>query len=168
MAQAMSAQDVGKRVAIVGGAAALMAYAEAAQDLMAGKGTWHHELLAFKTWTAVQEYCVESKEEAGSLAVMVKMIDAHGPEKIIEMAQRCTNEDDADIIISTAHKAKGAEWDNVQIGMDFTPIKKKGDSEDDLPSRPDLMLAYVSVTRAKKQLDNSGLAWVDRFVNQEA
>lgn len=166
MAQAMAAQGVGKKVAIVGGAAALKAYAEAAIDLMAGKGTWHHELLAFKDWAAVQEYCIESKDEAGSLAVMVKLIDTHSPERIIEMAERCTNEDSADVIISTAHKAKGAEWDNVQIGMDFQPAKKKDDNDDGMPSRADMMLAYVSVTRAKKQLDNSGLAWVDSLLTE--
>jgi len=163
MAQAMAGQEAGRKVAIVGGAAALMAYAEAARDLMAGKGTWHHELLAFKSWTAVQNYCKDEPEEAGSLAVMVRMIDTYGPDAIIAMAMRCTNEDEADLILSTAHKAKGAEWDNVLIGSDFEPKREKGATTISLPSRPDMMLAYVAVTRAKNQLDNSGLAWVDQF-----
>jgi hypothetical protein len=165
MAQAMEAQADDRKVAIVGGAQALMAYAEAAIDLMAGKGTWHHELQAFKTWTAVQQYCRDEPEEAGSLAVMVKMIDTYGPEAIIAMAQRCTDEADADLILSTAHKAKGAEWDNVLIGADFQPVTKDGAIN--LPSREAMMLAYVSVTRAKKQLDNLGLSWVDQFLNNE-
>lgn len=167
MAQAMDGQEKGRKVAIVGGAAALMAYAEAARDLMAGLGTWHHELLAFKNWAAVQNYCKDEPDEAGSLAVMVKMIDAYGPEAIIDMCSRCTNEDDADLILSTAHKAKGAEWDNVVIGNDFQPQAKEKDGKIELPSREAMMLAYVSVTRAKKQLDNLGLSWVDNFIEME-
>jgi superfamily I DNA/RNA helicase len=167
LAQAMQAQDDGRKVAIVGGAQALAAYAEAALDLMAGKGTWHHELLAFKTWQAVQQYCIDEREEAGSLAVMVKMIDSYGPHAILDMAARCGNEDDADVILSTAHKAKGAEWDNVRIGNDFVPTKRKGEDEAKI-SRPDMMLAYVSVTRAKLHLDRTGLAWVDSYIGEEA
>jgi hypothetical protein len=166
MAQAMYAQEDGRKVAIVGGADALRRYAEAAIELMAGKGTWHPELLAFKTWAAVQQYCKDEPEEAGSLAVMVRMIDAYGPEAIIRMAMDCTTEDDADIILSTGHKAKGAEWANVRIGDDFTPVTKDGKLE--LPSREAMMLAYVAVTRAMKQLDNTGLAWVDQFLGMEA
>lgn len=166
LAQAMAAQEDGKKVAIVGGAKALAAYAEAAIDLMAGKGTWHHELLAFKTWAAVQEYCITESEEAGSLAVMVKMIDTYGPQAILEMAANCSAEsdDDLDVVLSTAHKSKGAEWDYVRIGSDFQPAKRKDDTDDGMPSREAMMLAYVSVTRAKKQLDNSGLAWVDGLI----
>ena len=163
MTEALEAQEAGKRVAIVGGAQTLMAYAEAAIDLMAGKGTWHHELLAFKTWTAVQNYCIEEKEEAGSLAVMVKIIDAYTPERIIEMCKRCTNENDADVILSTAHKAKGAEWDYVRISDDFAPTTEN----EPMPSRESMMLAYVAVTRAKKQLDNLGLSFVDSLIQPE-
>jgi hypothetical protein len=169
LSQAMEAQEKGSKVAIVGGAAAIAAYAEAAKELMAGKGTWHHELQAFKTWRAVQEYCIEEKEEAGSLAVMVKMIDTYGPDAILEMASNCSAEsdDDLDVILSTSHKAKGGEWDNVRIGQDFQPAKRKDDADDGMPSREAMMLAYVSVTRAKLQLDNSGLAWVDDLIGKE-
>ena len=168
MTQAMQAQAQGKRVAIVGGASALLAYAEAAVDLQAGKGTWHRELQAFKDWRAVQQYCIDEKEEAGSLAVMVKIIDTYGTDRIIEMCKNCVDESakDIDVIVSTAHKAKGAEWDYVIIGMDFQPSKKKSDEDDGMPSREAMMLAYVSVTRAKVQLDNSGLAWVDDLLKE--
>ena len=169
MMQALSAQQDGKKVGIVGGASALLAYAEAAVELQAGKGTWHHELMAFKDWAAVQKYCIEEKEEAGSLAVVVKIIDTYGTDTIIEMCKNCVDEFDADIdvIVSTAHKAKGAEWDYVKIGEDFKPTVKQGDDEAQGPSREAMMLAYVSVTRAKVQLDNFGLNWVDDLLGLE-
>jgi superfamily I DNA/RNA helicase len=61
--------------------------------------------------------------------------------------------------ISTAHKAKGREWDSVQIAGDFP----EPSGRDDIP-RADAMLAYVAVTRARKHLDPAGLAWIDRFI----
>lgn len=162
LSTAMQAQSEGKRAAIVGGADPIKRYAEAAIDLQSGRSTWHPELCAFKTWGAVQEY-VNEDDDAGSLKVIVKMIDSHGPERIIQVAGACATEHDADVIASTSHKAKGREWDYVQIASDFQPQKNEED-ERKTPSRPEMMLAYVAVTRAKVKLDNLGLAWVDKFL----
>jgi superfamily I DNA/RNA helicase len=71
------------------------------------------------------------------------------------------SEKNADVIISTSHKAKGREWDYVRIGMDFQP--RTEDGREVPPSRPEMMLAYVAVTRAKIGLDNEGLVWVDKL-----
>jgi hypothetical protein len=67
------------------------------------------------------------------------------------------------VVISTAHKAKGREWSSVKIGTDFRePMNEDGSPTD--PSRPECMLAYVSVTRAMEQLDRGSLAWIDGHV----
>jgi hypothetical protein len=166
MQNAIEHQRQGKHVAIVGGASAIKAYAKAAIDLMSGRRTDHSELCAFKSWADVQTYCREERD-AGQLKMIVNMIDTYGPQRIIEVATACTREDTADVIISTAHKAKGREWDYVQIATDFTP-KKKDDGTEASLSRADMMLAYVSVTRAKKVLDNLGLAWVDDLLGEFA
>jgi superfamily I DNA/RNA helicase len=34
------------------------------------------------------------------------------------------------------------------------------------PSRPEMMLMYVAVTRAQKVLDRSGVAWIDLFIGE--
>jgi hypothetical protein len=164
LSTAMEAQGSGKSVAIVGGADPIKRYAEAAVELMAGKSTWHPELCAFKSWADVQEY-VQEDEDAGALKVIVRMIDSHGPQRIIEVATSCADERDADVIASTSHKAKGREWDHVQIATDFQPQKSEN-GEEKKPSRPEMMLAYVAVTRAKVQLDNLGLTWIEKFLPQ--
>lgn len=63
-----------------------------------------------------------------------------------------------DILITTAHKAKGLEWNTVKLGDDFNTgeIKTKG-TEVNLPNVPkynkeELRLFYVAITRAKKCL----------------
>ena len=62
------------------------------------------------------------------------------------------------MVISTAHKSKGREWDRVRIAADF-----KAPEEGKTPSRAELMLLYVAVTRAKVALDRTALTWVDAF-----
>ena len=58
-------------------------------------------------------------------------------------------EKNADVVISTAHRAKGREWDEVKLHGDFLHVEDM-DIED-------LRLAYVATTRAKISLDRT--AW---------
>jgi superfamily I DNA/RNA helicase len=51
-------------------------------------------------------------------------------------------EKEADLIVSTIHKAKGREWDNVVIEDDFKLSEKTSDEE--------WNLLYVAITRAQK------------------
>lgn len=157
----MAFLDAGMRPALVGGADELVRMAQAAEDLQAGKRTSHPELFAFKSWGEVQAY---ADEPAGSdLRTFVRLVDDHGPDKIIAALSQTVSEDRADVVVSTGHKAKGREWGRVQIHTDF-PEPKEGDP---VP-RADAMLAYVAVTRAKLALDRRGLAWVDKHVGPAA
>ncbi|MGL5816666.1 MAG: DEAD/DEAH box helicase family protein [Phycicoccus sp.] len=68
---------------------------------------------------------------------------------------------DADVTITTAHKAKGLEWDRVRIGSDFKGPKEDPDTGQlVMPSPEELRLDYVAVTRAKEALDPGTLGWV--------
>jgi len=167
MTEAMNAMAAnGRKVAIIGGGRQILALAEAAITLKAGTGTSHPELFAFRTWGEVQDYAAH--DPGGSdLQVLVNLIDSHGPETIIDAVRRLSDERYADLIISTAHKAKGREWDTVRIAEDFREPKQDPDRPGELPeiSSPEAMLAYVAVTRAKLTLDRSGLAWVDSYVD---
>ncbi|WP_216917389.1 UvrD-helicase domain-containing protein, partial [Nocardia noduli] len=66
-----------------------------------------------------------------------------------------------DVIVSTAHKAKGLEWDRVRIGDDFRgPTEHPVTGKLILPAPEELRLAYVAVTRARTVLDPGSLAYV--------
>ena len=66
-----------------------------------------------------------------------------------------------DVVVSTAHKAKGLEWDRVRIGDDFRGPKEDPQTGELLmPAPEELRLAYVAVTRARKELDPGSLAYV--------
>lgn len=153
ISEALQAQTSGKKVAIVGGTREIEAFAKAAQSLQANEGTSFPDLAMFKTWGEVQQF-VET--EATDLKTMVRLIDEYGTEAILAICKQCSNEESADLIVSTAHKSKGREWNRVRIAADF-----KAPEDGATPSRPELMLCYVSVTRAKLALDCSVLGWVD-------
>lgn len=161
----LEAASDGRRVALVGGGAELAKFARAAKDLKAGRPTDHPEWLAFSTWREVQAH-VSQDETASDMRVLVKLIDAYGPDRILSIANGLVDERVADLIVSTAHKSKGREWPWVQIADDFRePLPVDHEGRRGRVRREDAMLAYVTVTRAKEVLDRSGLAWVDRWVS---
>ena len=148
---AMQAQAVGKRVAIVGGTGEIQKFTEAARDLMQGQTSSHPDLIAFKNWDEVVEYA--NGDEGADLRVMVKLIVNYGVDAILEVCANSVDERSADLIVSTAHKSKGREWDRVLVSNDFA-MSQNDDGE---ISPTEMMLIYVTVTRAKLVLDNSAL-----------
>lgn len=164
ISRAMTALDGGRRTAIVGGGQDIRRLAQAAQQLQAGRGTDHPELFAFTSWREVKEYVAH--DAAGQdLAVIVKLIDEHGPELLIRTVDALVDERHADLVISTAHRSKGREWERVRIADDFREPRQKAPGEPVVVSREEAMLAYVAVTRAQHVLDRGGLAWIDRWVD---
>lgn len=156
--EVIAQRKLNKKVALVGGGNALKYLAEAARDLQAGNRTEHPELFLFESWDDVVDYA--NNDAAGAdLKVFVKMVGELGIPAILQACDGLTSEEDADIVISTAHKAKGREWNIVRIASDFREPKEAGQTV----SREEMMLAYVTVTRAKFSLDVGGLAFVDRL-----
>lgn len=137
----------GRKVAIVGGAAQIIDFAEAALSLQQGKGTGHPELWPFTSWREVLDF-VEGDDEGDELKSMVKVVEQFGAANLVAKMDLLSDERQADIVVSTAHKAKGREWDHVRIGEDF-PVPGG-----DRPVGPEEMrLMYVAATRAKLVLD---------------
>jgi hypothetical protein len=154
VSQALRAWDNDRTFAIVGGTDAIRKFAEAAEQLQRGqRAGWHADLGAFKNWSDVVQYV---KEESSDIGTLVRMIETFGVDTIYSVCDNSRPEGQADVTITTAHKAKGREWDRVLIAGDFTPAE---DSERTGLSRAEAMLMYVAVTRAKLALDASALAW---------
>ncbi|MFD9248397.1 UvrD-helicase domain-containing protein [Streptomyces bottropensis] len=77
-----------------------------------------------------------------------------------------------DVLVTTAHKAKGLESERVRIADDFKGPEEKEDGSldwdaDTAPSDEALRVAYVAVTRATEVLDPGSLGWVFRAVRDE-
>lgn len=146
--------DEGKKVALVGGADEIIRFAKACRQLQDGRRTEHPDLACFDTWAEVKE-AVDITGEASDLATLVRLIEENTPQTLELKLSACVKEEVADIIVSTAHKSKGREWENVRLGGDFTdPATGK------IPPEEEYRLAYVASTRAMTTLDIDACAIV--------
>lgn len=154
--------DQGVNARIEGGAQDVRKLAEAAQQLKETGRTWHPDLIAFTAWGQVQDF-VETDHAGQDLKTAVRLIDTWGADGIINAIDRQAPEDRARVVLSTAHKAKGLEWNRVKLEDDFPGPRDPGDV-DFVATREDAMLAYVAVTRAQQHLDAASLRWVHAAV----
>ncbi|MFF0795090.1 UvrD-helicase domain-containing protein [Streptomyces spiralis] len=166
MAQVMILMAAGYRVALAGGGDSLRALAQAARDLKEGRRTHHPELILFPSWGDLQDYAAH--DPAGrDVQPLVNLVDPHGTDAILTAVGRLVSEPQAQVTVSTAHKAKGREWPRVLIADDFARTTAHDTSDaDSLPVPPDPIddaearLAYVAVTRTRHRLDLGGLSWI--------
>ena len=143
----MTALDERKKVAIIGRSDGLIDFAKACDDLKRGVRTAHPELAPFLTWDDVKHWIESDPAEAGQIKTMVDLVDTYGAPRLITCLKQTVDERLADVVLSTAHRAKGREWNSVKVTSDFIDRKVM---------RPeDYRLAYVAVTRAMKNLDIS-------------
>jgi len=157
---AIEALADGRRPALVGGTSKVKALAMACQELQDQGVTAHPELLAFTSWDEVHDYA--ETEDGADLKALVDAVDTHGAKAILAAADRMApDEKSADLVISTAHKAKGLEWARVRIATDFPPPPRRENGSVGRIAAAYAMLAYVTVTRATAVLDREGLAWID-------
>lgn len=162
MARAMAVLADDRRPALVGGAGQIKDLAQAALDLKAGRPTSHPELLAFSTWEQLRTY-VNEEHTGSDLRVFVRLIDDYGPQAVLKAVNSLVEEKYADVIVSTAHKAKGREWDTVLIADDFSEPRPLQNGAPGKIRKEEAMLAYVAVTRAKQTLDPQGLDWIANY-----
>lgn len=146
--QVLNFQERGMAPHLVGGADDLVWFAEAAARLQAGEAAGHPELSCFDNWREVQQY-VEDDPGGGDLRMLVNLIDSYGTDIVIEALSGLLAQEEADVVVSTAHKAKGREWESVRLAPDFEPPDggELGASE--------WRLLYVAATRATHHLDVS-------------
>ncbi|MFI8989859.1 UvrD-helicase domain-containing protein [Streptomyces antimycoticus] len=168
MTEVMRLLADGRRVALARGGHTLSALALAARDLKEGRPTAHPELVLFASWGELQDYA-EHDPAGRDLQPFVDLVDTHGPDAILAAVDKLTDEDHADVTVSTAHKAKGREWPTVRIADDFPPPKDTDQHDAQGVPIPepvndtDARLAYVAVTRARHRLDLGGLSWIDSY-----
>jgi AAA domain/UvrD-like helicase C-terminal domain len=157
--QARFALDNRRRAALAGGGADIRLLAMAALELKATGHTSNPDLAAFTSWQSVQGY-IRTDSAGADLAASIRLIDRHGPAMILRTIEQLSSEARADVVVSTAHRAKGQEWGRVLVAPDFREPKSGKETPGGIP-RTDAMLAYVAVTRARDELDRGGLAWID-------
>lgn len=113
-------------------------------SLYKGKTPFHDMIARFGTWSELLEYSKEDVE-VKRLVEIASRPDVEHFISALEKVKECKN---PDVILTTAHKSKGLEFDNVIVANDF----KFGEKELlDMPEQ-EINLLYVACTRAKKTL----------------
>lgn len=124
-------------------------------DVMKGKKTDHALLCVFKDRNELAQYCDDFPEDT-EISGMVRLIEKFSATTLIKAVERCEKVKEPDIIITTAHKSKGLEWDSVCIMDDFF---YEVDSETSYQiDREEMNLIYVACTRAMKDINVYGIA----------
>ena len=78
-------------------------------------------------------------------------------------------DDVPEILITTAHKSKGMEWERVRLFDDFFRPREDPDTgETIMPSPEEMRLNYVAATRGRIEIDPGGLDWIFAYSSDEA
>ncbi|QQE91127.1 3'-5' exonuclease [Azotobacter chroococcum] len=126
-------------------------------------------LAQFKTFADFNEAAEESKDPEMLRTVRI-LKDHHDIPRLIAALRRHSTDDpdEADITVSTVHRAKGLEWDIVVLEEDFPDIF---DDEKISPEQrvDELNLLYVATTRARVHLVVNGIVQtIVRLVHSKA
>ena len=116
-------------------------------DLKACKPVSSPEFFGFDKWLDVVDFA--ETEEGEDLRTFVRLVEQHGENKLWAAVKHAQDDEDGpDVILSTAHKAKGREWDAVRIAPDFASSRLGPDPG----AASEVRLFYVAMTRAKRTL----------------
>lgn len=61
---------------------------------------------------------------------LVDLVDYHGADAVLAVVNRLVREQDAQVTVSTAHKAKGREWPQGEIADDFHPSEDSDETDE--------------------------------------
>lgn len=109
------------------------------------------EFFGFESWNQVINFIDEV--EGAHLRPFVKICQAIGENKLLEILESTRDDiNKSDCTLTTAHKAKGQEWNSVRINQDFTKKWMSENSPLKPEEYPEANLFYVAITRCKTNL----------------
>ena len=151
----------GIRCHVLGGTRDLERVLEDVRRVKQGTIAQSPELLGFHTWKDIMVFSAQPEGEY--LRGLVSLVQEYGEETMLRAITQCEpQERAAQVICSTAHKAKGREWQYVRIDPDFeaafarasrpSPAERaRGDHQTALGA--EMRLLYVAMTRAQLAVD---------------
>ncbi|NDA91577.1 MAG: hypothetical protein EBY20_11925, partial [Alphaproteobacteria bacterium] len=142
---------------VVGGVNEILNLAKSGYALFSGSPNKveHVKLKHFKSWDAMLYF--NHKYQDPDITFLAKLIKEHKGsfKKIINQIENAcyVEEGKAEVTLSTIHKSKGREWDNVVLEDDFIIFTNEVPLEEILVyDVEELNLIYVGITRTKVNL----------------
>lgn len=115
------------------------------------------DFFGFKNWQDLVGF--SQTQEGSSYQTTVQIFETYGVSNLKKMIQgSAPTEQDADTVLTTAHKSKGKEWDHVEVCDDFATsarlknLRRTTYSFDDKDVE-EITLLYVALTRARHSLN---------------
>jgi superfamily I DNA/RNA helicase len=114
-------------------------------------------LAGLRTW---DELCALAEARGGPARTLQRLVERHGDgvpalRRALRRAQR-PREADAPVVLSTVHRAKGREWDRVELHADLPRVPadapELAGAPDPEEARAEANLLYVATTRARREL----------------
>ncbi|MFA5234035.1 MAG: UvrD-helicase domain-containing protein [Sulfurimonas sp.] len=157
--KAMSVIECGKKVHFLGSDSGYNAFLDTIKDvyyLYADKKDKIKDtyIASFTNYYDFKEAVFDKISPDVELQSRVRVVDKYRGEIfniLNEIKANTVGRDRADIILSTAHKSKGAEFDRVALANDFVSLVKDGKLNTRL-NGAEVNLLYVAATRAKHVL----------------
>ncbi|MDY6893924.1 MAG: UvrD-helicase domain-containing protein [Thermotogota bacterium] len=147
--QTISMLDKNYIVHILGGAQPLTYLINSIEQLKIKGYTNHPDLFLFSSYADLKEYA--DSPMGGDIKPVLKLITTYSRERLLNILESTAESaEEADITITTAHKAKGLEWLTVRLANDF-----KCPTEDSIPTTEETNILYVAASRALHCLDLS-------------
>lgn len=110
----------------------------------------------FESIEKLKEFADETEDvELSSCVAVVKTLGKKTESKLDALEGSLVSQKDATVLVSTAHRSKGLEWNTVEVHNDFSPVQDllKADTyENYMRATEELNLLYVVSTRAMKVL----------------
>jgi len=137
---------------VEGGTQELLRLLEGVRALKAGRRSDQPEFFGFKNWNEFQVYA--KSDEGAEWRMLVGLVDEYTVDTLIHtLSCVAENPRESSVVLSTTHKAKGREWDSVELTDDFRVATGKAGIGPTDYEREELRIAYVALTRAKHSLN---------------
>ena len=114
--------DEGRRPHLVGDKKDLKDMLRGVLELKEGRSTEVPDFFGFISWDSVVDFAKTAEGE--HLTTFVNLVQTKGEKRLLWAINQSVTEEDAEIVISTAHKAKSREWKNVRLMDDFLKTRE--------------------------------------------
>lgn len=150
---------LGERPWLEGGTTEIRDYLNGLSDLKKDRPTRHPEFFGIRNWRELIDF--SNTEHGRSIQGLLHLVTRMGFQPIFQAIDFVDgNAANPTITLSTLHKAKGREWDRVELLDDFRTPDALAIEKNSAEAKEELRINYVAITRAKHTIalpDNIGV-----------
>lgn len=155
----IDALDANRRPHLLGGIQEMMELLRGVTDLKQGQPSTVPDFFGFLDWESVVAFAKSG--EGDHLLALVNLVESRGEKQLMWALEHTVEEEESDLVVSTAHKAKGMEWSRVRLMDDFLRSSKiesvrPATSRQPTDDSEEIRLLYVAITRAREELEIPG------------